>query len=130
LRASREEPGTGLNLAEPLAWDQRHTFTLNFAYQHSKGYAFSLFAKLYGPAKGYEWLSNQIAELGWRNFVDARVTLPLNLMGLKLEPFVEVRNLLDVKYANPEQGGLDFSQPSLRFEEFYGRRAWVGFSFR
>ncbi len=130
LRASREEPGASLNLAEPLAWDQRHTFTLNFSYQHRIGYAFNLFSKLYGPAKGYEWLSNQTTELGWRNFVDARVTLPFTFAGLKLEPFVEVRNLLDIKYANPEQGGLDFSQPSLRFEEFYGRRAWVGFSFK
>lgn len=130
LRASREEPSVSFSLSEPLAWDQRHTFTLNLAYRHYRGYAFTLFSKLYGPAKGYEWLRNQTTELGWRNFVDARATFPLTFLGLKLEPFFEVRNLLNIKYANPEQGGLDFSQPSLRFEEFYGRRAWVGISFR
>ncbi|MEK7727419.1 MAG: TonB-dependent receptor [candidate division KSB1 bacterium] len=130
LRISREEPGADTNLGEPLAWDQRHTFTLNLAYHHGKGYAITLFSKLYGPAQSHEWLTNRTTELGWRNFLDTRITLPLSLFGLKLEPFLEVRNLLDIKYANPEPGGLDFSQPSLRFEEFYGRRAWVGFSLK
>lgn len=130
LRVSRNEPGVSFSLTEPLAWDQRHTFTMNFTYHHYSGYAFNLFSKLYAPARGYEWLSNKSTELGWRNFVDARITVPLTFLGLKFEPFFEVRNLLDIKYANPEQGGLDFSQPSLRFEEYYGRRAWIGFNFR
>ncbi len=130
LSISQSEPGADYNLAEPLAWDQRHTFTLNFAYQHRKGYSFSLFSKLYGPAKGFEWLTNKTTELGWRHFIDTRIALPFKSLGLKLEPFLEIRNLLDVKYANPEQGGLDFSQPDSRFEEFYGRRVWMGFSFK
>lgn len=130
LRVSRGEPGADLNLLEPLAWDQRHTFTFNFAYHSRAGYGFNLFSKLNGPAQGFDWLSHQTAELGWRNFIDARLTLPRAPFGLRFEPFMEVRNLLDIKYANPEPGGLDFSQPNLRFEEFYGRRVWVGVSLK
>ncbi len=124
------EPGTGYSLTKPLAWDQRHTFTLNLAYQHSKGYAVSLFSKLNGPATSSEWLSNKTIALGWRHFLDARIVAPFRSFGLKLEPFLEVRNLLDVRYSDPRTDGLDLSQPDLRFEEFYGRRVWVGFSFK
>lgn len=115
---------------EPLAWDQRHAFKLNFAYHTRSGYLVSLLSRINGPATAVEWLSDARTELGWRHFLDLKVSAPvLHGLGLNVLPFLEVRNLLDQRSVDPEQGGIDFSQPSLEFEEHHGRRIWVGISY-
>lgn len=119
------------HLEEPLAWDQRHAFKLRLSYHTPRGFLVSLLAKINGPARAIEWLSNKETELGWRHFLDVRLAGPkLQRLGLPVAPFLEVRNLLDQRSADPDQGGIDFSQPMLEFQEHYGRRLWVGISYK
>jgi hypothetical protein len=49
---------------------------------------------------------------------------------LRVEPFVEIHNILDERFAVPGQGGLDFSQPTAFPVQQFGRRIWVGFVYR
>lgn len=130
LSRSRDEVQLS-HLEEPLAWDQRHAFKLRLSYHTPQGLLVSLFAKINGPARAIEWLSNKETELGWRHFIDLKLAGPsLARLGLPLAPFLEVRNLLDQRSADPAQGGIDFGQPTLEFQEHYGRRIWVGLSLR
>ena len=58
-----------------------------------------------------------------------KAAAPLRAFGLPLQPFLEARNILNVKYAYPEQNGIDFSQPSAPLQDNLGRRIVVGISF-
>jgi outer membrane receptor protein involved in Fe transport len=114
----------------PLAWDQRHSVTLNMGYQKQNGLLVNLLAKFNGPATVTEWLTSQEHELPWRHDIDLKISAPLRWGGIRLEPFVEIRNLLDERYLTPGDGGLDLSQPITPFQSEFGRRIWVGIVYR
>ncbi len=128
LRISRSELPGNDNYETPLAWDQRHALSFFLSWQNSRGYVFSLFSQIYGPATATDWLHGEAVDLGWRQFLSAKFSLPVQWLGLRLQSFCETRNVLNVKYAYPEQNGLDFSLPSAPFEDNLGRRIWVGIS--
>jgi len=113
----------------PLAWDQRHSFSLFASWQSGKGHLFSIFSQIYGPAKAEDWFTGEEVELDWRQFLSLKGALPVRMFGLRLQPFCEARNVLNVKYAYPAQGGLDLSQPAAPLEDSWGRRVIVGVSF-
>ncbi len=129
LRHSRGDPELNDNYLSPLAWDQRHTLGLFLSWQSRKGHLLSLFSQIYGPAEAEDWFTGEQIELGWRQFLSIKAAVALPLAGLRWQPFLEGRNLLNVKYAYPEQNGLDFSQPSAPLEDNLGRRIIVGISF-
>ena len=125
LSASRNER-TLATLDSELAWNQLHSVSFNLAFQSSTGHIVSLLAKFEGPATSIDWLSSGSTELGWREFVDLNLKIPTRWLGFSLTPFLEVRNLLDRKSIDPDPSGIDFSNPSLRFESYYGRRVTIG----
>lgn len=129
LDHARGEPEINNNYQFPLAWDQRHTFTLYLNWQDGKGHLLSLFSQVYGPAKAEAWFTGEEVELGWRQFLSMKGAIPLHLGSLRLQPFLEARNVLNLKYAYPNQAGIDFSQPATPSEDNLGRRIVVGVSF-
>jgi outer membrane receptor protein involved in Fe transport len=114
----------------PLAWDQRNTMALNLGYVSKSGFSVNLLSQMNSPAKATNWLTGEQQQLPWRHFLDAKISFPLRWAGLPLEPFLEIRNLLDEQFANPGEGGLDFSEPTFQSEDQFGRRIWIGVVYR
>jgi outer membrane receptor protein involved in Fe transport len=114
----------------PLVWDQPHTFTFNLGYSSRSGLHVNILAQINSAAIATEWLSGEQNHLPVRNNLDVKVSKPVRWGGLRFEPFVEVRNLLDGRHIPLGQGGLDFSQPISPFGNESGRRIWVGILYR
>lgn len=129
LGLSRGELELNDNYLFPLAWDQRHTIALFFNWQSAKGHLLSAFSQIYGPAKAGDWFAGDEVELGWRQFLSIKAAAPLYFAGLRLQPFLEGRNLLNVKYAYPDQSAIGSTQPPALLEDNLGRRIIVGISF-
>jgi outer membrane receptor protein involved in Fe transport len=114
----------------PLAWDQYHTFAINFTYLSRKGILFDAFGKFNGPAATTDWLTGAPIHLPWRHEIDLKLVAPVRWDRLRFEPFVEIHNVLDERYAIAGEGGLDFSEPLSRLQQQTGRQIWVGIVYR
>ena len=114
----------------PLAWDQRHTLTINLGYLDRRGYLLNVFGKFNGAAASTEWLTGFENKLQARRVFDVKAAAPLRLGGWRLEPFVEVHNIFNEPYVAPGEGGLDLSQPLSAWRNQFGRQIWVGVTYR
>jgi outer membrane receptor protein involved in Fe transport len=114
----------------PMAWDQRHTLTLNLTYQSRSGILLNILGKINSPATAVDWLSGTQSRLPARHDLDAKFAAPLRWAGLRLEPFVEIHNVLDGKYLAPSGDGLDLSQLNSPLRNQLGRQIWVGLMYR
>jgi outer membrane receptor protein involved in Fe transport len=114
----------------PLAWDQRQTINYSLAYLSRQEWLVSLFGKINSPAVFTDWLTGQQNKLSVRHDLDLKFAAPIRWAGLRFEPFVEIRNVLDGKYITPGDGGLDLSQPLSLLRNQFGRQIWVGITYR
>jgi len=129
LRLARGET-TKVARNTPLAWDQHHTFNYTLDFLSRQGWLFSVFGKINSPAEYTDWLTGRHNKLSVRHDLDVKLAAPLHWAGLRLEPFVEIHNVLNGKYLTPGDGGLDLSQPNTLLRNQFGRQIWVGITYR
>ncbi len=129
LRLTRGETNQETDRS-PLAWDQRHTINYNLDFLHQQGWLLSVFGKINSPAVFTDWLTGKQHKLSVRHDLDLKAAAPLHWAGLRFEPFVEIRNVLNGKYLTPGDGGLDLSQPLSLLRNQFGRQIWVGITYR
>ncbi len=130
LTLARGETSNGRMLL-PLAWDQRHSLTFDLGYQNpASGWLVNVLTQINGPATASNWLTNEEIDLPWRHDIALKVAAPFRWSGLRLEPYVEIYNLLNERYTTPGEGGLDLSQPLTQRTSGLGREIWMGITLR
>lgn len=84
----------------PLAWDQRHKFSLNLNYASQNRFKASLLARINSPLPIFDDTFH-ITERGkWRNYIDLRISKRIPFFLGELAPYFEVLNLLDDQEQN------------------------------
>jgi outer membrane receptor for ferrienterochelin and colicin len=116
----------------PLSWDQRHSFILDADYE-TRQFHVNAFYRLFSPlpftTPGSPVPNN--ARLSWRNILDIKVSIKSwRLLGGKLFPFLEIRNLFDEKnIINPtDDTGIYAYRLLDPINSNFGRRLRVGAS--
>ncbi len=113
----------------PLNWDQRHTFIFETHLKPWRGVFVSLLNRLYTPRK---WLQRTLSDeqsrkLPWRHLMDLKMGYTVQAQGFRLQPFLEIRNLLNVHSTeDTETFFLLDNQPLQPFEDFNGLRIRIG----
>lgn len=111
-----------------LNWDQRHSILLGAEVKYPRFYV-NLSWRLYSPR---EWTdqtttSTLAARLPLRNLFDLVAMYRLHSGTIRILPFVEVRNLFNVRYREYRDTlNLVNNQPLIPFQEQYGRRIRFG----
>jgi outer membrane receptor for ferrienterochelin and colicin len=80
----------------PLSWDQRHSIILDTDYRNNT-WRFNVLFRLFSPLP-YTTLDSTTpnnGRLSWRTFLDVKIMRQTNLLGGRLKPFIEIRNLFN-----------------------------------
>jgi outer membrane receptor for ferrienterochelin and colicin len=121
----------GFNFGEKensLNWDQRHSFGFiaNANFGKIRLHASS---RIYSPR---QWATQTTtstisAKLPLRNLFDLKAMYMTHSRSLKLAPYLEIRNLFNVRYKEYRDTlFLNNSQPIIPFQEQFGRRIRIG----
>jgi len=117
----------------PLSWDQRHSLIIDAGYNSSNlqlNVLYRLFSPLPITTQGSSVPNN--TRLSWRNLIDARLVLASpKILGRHINPFFEVRNLLDESdiLNNTNSNGVGAYQLFDPLRTDIGRRFRVGMNF-
>ena len=122
---------TGGNFNESegsLNWDQRHSFGL-MAFANIGDFQLNAASRFYSPREWHTQTSTEkIAEkLPLRTLLDFKLFYRAGSKRMAFKPYIEVKNFFNVRYNEYRDTiSLFGSQPTIPFQEQFGRRIRIG----
>lgn len=111
-----------------LNWDQRHSFGL-MAFANIGDFQLNAASRFYSPREWHTQTSTEkIAEkLPLRTLLDFKLFYRAGSKRMAFKPYIEVKNFFNVRYNEYRDTiSLFGSQPTIPFQEQFGRRIRIG----
>lgn len=88
------------NAYYPLAWDQRHKFSLNVNYITRNSFRASFLARVNSPLPIFDEEFHIQRRGDWRNYIDMRISKKIPFFLGEISPYFEMLNILDDREKN------------------------------